>query len=137
MKLLDSIWRWLTSPRQALTAPRQAEMTLLDSVTLVRPDAQARVELYQGDLSAIPPAQATDVVVISASRGDYIESWSSLVGALGRKGLHLGRAAESKAVDLLKTNSCWLSQDVWSHGLNIRRLLCFEPSKVVNIAETV
>ncbi|HJT76899.1 MAG TPA: toll/interleukin-1 receptor domain-containing protein [Gemmataceae bacterium] len=107
-------------------------MKLLDSLTMHRPgDAPRKVELYRGDLTALEPGEAVDVLVVSAFRGDYRPTASSLIGAFHHKGhISVAELAEDKAVDLREYFSCWLSQDLTrSHpGCGFKRLLCFEPA---------
>lgn len=106
-------------------------MTLLDSLTVHRPgDAPRKVELHRGDLTALDPREAVDVVVVSAFRGDYTPTPSSLIGALHRnQKISVAHLAGQKAVDLRDHFSCWLSQDLMaSHPCcGLKRLLCFEP----------
>jgi TIR domain len=106
-------------------------MTLLDSLTVHRPgDAPRRVELHRGDLAALEPKEAVDVLVVSAFRGDYTPTPTSRIGALHRnRMISVARLAGQKAVDLRDYFSCWLSQDLTaSHpGCGLKRLLCFEP----------
>jgi hypothetical protein len=106
-------------------------LTLLDSLTVHRPgDAPRRVELHRGDLTALGPKEAVDVLVVSAFRGDYAPTPDSLIGALQRnRTISVARLAEQKAVDLRDYFSCWLSQDLTAGhpGCGFKRLLCFEP----------
>ena len=106
-------------------------MKLLDSLTVHRPgDAPRKVELYRGDLAALEPAEAVDVLVVSAFRGDYTPTSTSVIGALYRKQkLSVAALAREKAVDLRDHFSCWLSKDLTeSHpSCGFRRILCFEP----------
>jgi hypothetical protein len=105
-------------------------MKLLDSVTVHRPgDKPRKLELYRGDLTALEPPEAVDVLVVSAFRGDYAPIPGSLIGALHSKGISVAALAREKAVDLRDYFSCWLSQDVTERhpSCGFRRLLCFEP----------
>jgi hypothetical protein len=106
-------------------------MKLLDSLTVYRPgEARKKIELYRGDLSALEPAEAVDVLVVSAFRGMYIPSPPSLIGALHfNRGLSVEALARDKAVDLREYFSCWLSRDLSASHPNcgFRRILCFEP----------
>jgi hypothetical protein len=108
-------------------------MKLLDSLTVYRPgEGRKKIELYSGDLSALEPAEAVDVLVVSAFRGMYIPTPASLIGALHRnRGLSVEELARDKAVDLREYFSCWLSRDLSaSHpDCGFRRILCFEPQR--------
>src|SRR2546423_10649100 len=104
-------------------------MKLLETWT-VRPEPEPRrVELYLGDLAAIPNEQAVDLLVLSAFPNDYLPSRSSLIGALDRRGLSVQELATHKAADLRQAFSCWLSADLTNDhpDIGFRRLLCFEP----------
>jgi TIR domain len=106
-------------------------MKLLDSLTVYRPgDAPKQVELYRGDLSALEPGEAVDVLVVSAFRGNYYPSPVSMIGALLHKqGISVADLARDKAVDLRDYFSCWLSRDLTGAypRCGFKRLLCFEP----------
>ena len=109
----------------------RAMLTLLDSLTVHRPgDAPRRVELHRGDLTTLGPKEAVDVLVVSAFRGDYAPTRTSLIGALQRnRKISVDRLAREKAVDLRDYFSCWLSEDLTARcpGCGFKRLLCFEP----------
>jgi hypothetical protein len=106
-------------------------MKLLDSLTVHRPgDAPRKVELYRGDLTALGPDDAVDVLVISAFRGNYVPTSVSLIGALLRNlDISVAELARAKAVDLRDYFSCWLSDDLTGRrpSCGFERLLCFEP----------
>jgi hypothetical protein len=105
-------------------------MKLLDSLTVYRPGAAPKkIELYRGDLTALEPKEAVDVLVVSAFRGNYLPVWGSLIGALDRKGISVEELAQDKAVDLREYFSCWLSRDLSASypDCGFKRILCFEP----------
>jgi hypothetical protein len=113
-------------------------MTLLDSLTIHRPGgAPRKIELYRGDLAALEPSEAVDVLVVSAFRGIYYPIGSSLIGALDRRGISVEALAREKAVDLRDYFSCWLSGDLTGKhpGCGFKRLLCFEP--IADVSEVV
>ena len=103
-------------------------MKLIDSIE-VRGGQHKRVELYQGDLTALSKGNEFDLLVVSAFPDDYIPTCSSLIGALHRKGLSVANLATTKDVDLRESFSCWLSKEFTPEdpGLRFRRILCFEP----------
>ena len=103
-------------------------MKLLDSIR-IQGNGEKRVELYEGDLTEVEQVDEFDLLVISAFPNDYIPTPSSLIGALYRKGLSVGKLASDKDIDLREAYSCWLSKDLKPehHGLVFKRILCFEP----------
>ena len=103
-------------------------MKLLDSIE-VRGGQQKRIEIYQGDLTALSATEGFDLLVVSAFPGDYLPTSTSLIGALDRKGLSVETLAIIKDVDLRESFSCWLSREFTppDPGLRFRRILCFEP----------
>lgn len=102
-------------------------MNLLETI-FVRGNPDKRVELYQGDLTALEPDEAVDLLVVSAFPNDYIPTPTSLIGALFQKGLSVASLANTKAEDLRENFSCWLSQEIkpQTKELRFRRILCFE-----------
>jgi hypothetical protein len=108
-------------------------LSLLDTITVHRIGGPPRrIELRQGDLTDLGPADAVDVLVVSAAPDSYVPLPGSLVGALHARGLSVGDLARSR-IDLRQTFSCWLSQEIPSElqarGLRFKRLLCFEPPR--------
>jgi hypothetical protein len=105
-------------------------MRLLDTLTVSYQADERRVEIYEGDLTALTPAEAVDVLIVSAFPDDYVPTPGSLIGALDRKGVSVARLAQDKAADLRKEFSCWMSHDIVSQdpGIQFRRILCFEPA---------
>ena len=87
------------------------------------------IELRQGDLTALPKGEGSDMLVISAFPNDYVPTPSSLIGALSKKGISVDELAKHKVMDLRPFTSCWLSEEIQGRGadLGFKRLLCFEP----------
>lgn len=104
-------------------------MRLLDVHTIRHAGKPHYIELYHGDLAAIPREIAVDLLVVSAFEGDYTPTSSSLIGALHRRGINVGEMAAEKEFDLRETTSCWISQAISGEHPHVgfRRLLCFEP----------
>ena len=113
-------------------------MRILDALSLTFEGTERRIELLQGDLSAIPLEHRVDLLVVSAFPHDYTPTPSSLIGALNHKGVSVQALSRDKAVDLRSTASCWLSHPVESsEQLNFERILCFEPLVRGNPGEVV
>lgn len=116
-------------------------MNLLSQVDVHGTQGTASIQLLQGDLSAIPPDHATDILLMSAFPGDYTALPGSLILALQQKGLHIGDLAADKDTDLLAQLNCWLSKPLSEpdqQKFNFKRVLCFEPGdKIKEPRETV
>jgi hypothetical protein len=114
-------------------------MELLDTLTVAHASGPRHIRLYRGDLAAIPPAEAVDLLVISASPGDYVPTPRSLIGALDRRGISVRRLAEEKEADLRDAFSSWVSKDLSARhpDAGFRRILCFEPPARGRAAEVV
>lgn len=104
------------------------ETRLLDTIYIRGKDGK-RIELHQGDLTALSPKEAVDLLVVSAFPNDYTPTDTSLIGALYKKGLSVAELAQSKEKDLRRDFSCWLSHEISmsNQGLRFKRILCFEP----------
>jgi hypothetical protein len=104
-------------------------MRLIDMIEVQSGGVTRRIELLQGDLTAIPAEHAVDVLVVSAFPNDYVPTSTSLVGALLGKGVSVYDLAQNKAVDLRRAFSCWLSEEITpiDPGIRFNRVLCFEP----------
>lgn len=104
-------------------------MQVLSTIS-IHNKANTVIELLQGDLSALPAEHAADIVVISAYPGNYEPSPGSLVEALDKKGLSVGKLAEHKYCDLRSQLGCWLSDHLTAEQqaqFNFSHILCFEP----------
>ena len=103
-------------------------MELLDRLDVHQGAETKSIELYRGDLTD-GPDEAVDILVVSAFPDDYLPTWSSLICALWAKGVSVKDLSYTKAVDLRKTCSCWLSAPlaVKPPGIAFDRILCFEP----------
>ncbi len=104
-------------------------MKLLDSLTIQSSTGERRIELYQGDLTAMSPADAVDVLVVSAFPNNYMPTARTLIGALHAHGVSIRELARHKAIDLRENFSCWLSAPLAASdpGIQFERVLCFEP----------
>jgi hypothetical protein len=106
-------------------------MELLDTLTVHDGSTSKTIELYRGDLTFLKPDEGVDVLVVSAFPSDYSEVPGTLIGALADRGVSVWRLAARKAIDLRETHSCWLSRELEpsarGHGIEFKRLLCFEP----------
>ncbi len=100
-------------------------MQLIESIQVFSPAGQRTIEFYGGDLAALPPDHAVDVLVVSAFPSDYSPTPSSLIGELYQNGVNVGQLALAKAEDLRMDFGCWLSEVV--PDASFRRILCFEP----------
>jgi hypothetical protein len=97
------------------------------------------VRLYHGDLTAIPPAEAVDLLVLSAFPDDYTATPTSLIGALYRRGLSVFELARDKELDLRTPFSSWVSRDLSTRfpSVGFRRILCFETAQRVQPPQAV
>jgi 8-oxo-dGTP pyrophosphatase MutT (NUDIX family) len=104
-------------------------MRLLDRLSFTYRGSPRSITIYQGDLTAMPPSEAVDLLVVSALPDDYAPTPQSLVGALDRKGVSVEQLAQRKASDMRPNLACWLSEPVQAAdpGIQFQRILCFEP----------
>jgi hypothetical protein len=112
---------------RVLPLPDGGGIEVIDTLTVTHGQERRQIELCVGDLSAIPAQAAVDVLVISAFHS-YFPIPGTLIAALARRGVSVAQLAETKAVDLRRTCSCWISQEIpGGDELGFSRILCFEP----------
>jgi len=107
-------------------------MQLLDYIQVKTDKGFADIELYLGDLSAIPKEHKVDIVILSAFPNNYAPTPNTLIGSLDQKGLSVAKLAEDKDMDLRKTLWCWFSKELPREQMekfNFARVLCFEPER--------
>ncbi|WP_372365702.1 TIR domain-containing protein [Candidatus Uabimicrobium sp. HlEnr_7] len=115
-------------------------MKLMDSITVYHNSQPRYIELYHGDLTELSEEDAADMLVVSAFPGMYAPSTGTLIGALNKKNVSVGRLALDKEVDLRESFSCWISKEISQErcSVNFKRILCFEPRKNrTQIAEVI
>lgn len=77
--------------------------------------------IRQGDMCSLE--NEYDILVCSAFKGDYVPTYSSLIGSLyWNKNISVGKLAERPEIDL-RAMGCWLSRET---GTNFRRIACVE-----------
>lgn len=104
-------------------------MRLIDEIGVEHASRRSTIQLFIGDLAALPAGHAVDLLIVSAFPGSYKPTPTSLIGALERQaGVSVNALANDKAVDLRRHSSCWLSQEIRVPGIPFRRILCFEPA---------
>ena len=104
-------------------------MELLDTITVQQPNKTAEIQLFRGDLSAIPGEHEVDLLIVSAFPDDYTPTPGSVIGSLYEKGLSVAELAANKRTDLRKQLNCWLSQplnETEQNLMHFRQLICFE-----------
>ncbi len=88
-------------------------MRLLDSMTLQSASATHTIEIYEGDLTDMPPNLAVDLLIVSAFPNGYsVRNPNTLMSALYHQGIAVSQLAKNKAADLRDAFACWLSTDI-------------------------
>jgi hypothetical protein len=80
------------------------------------------VEVRLGDITE--QEFSIDVLVVSAFRGDYTPTDTSVIGALRRRGVDVQALADRPALDLRSTTGAWLSEPTGVSGIG--RVLCLD-----------
>jgi hypothetical protein len=112
-------------------------MELLDTITVQQPNKTAEIQLFMGDLSAIPGDNEVDLLIVSAFPDDYTPNPGSVIGSLYQRGLSVAELAANKLIDLRGQLNCWLSQplsETEQELMHFRQLICFEPHRNVTDA---
>lgn len=114
-------------------------MHQLDKLIITTGTEERAIELWQGDLTEIPPSEAVDVLVVSAFPSNYYPNRGTLIGALNQKGVSVESLSKNKQVDLRESCSCWLSNKIEAQDPSIQfsHILCFEPYILGNPADVV
>lgn len=115
-------------------------MKLLSQIIVHRQQNDATIQLLQGDLTAIPPEHAADILVVSAYPGSYEPYSKTLMAALYQKGVVVGELAKDKEIDLLSQLGCWLSKPLneeQQKQFHFKQILCFEPGNELHEDKTV
>lgn len=97
---------------------------------LVGTEGAATIQLLEGDLSAIPPEHAVDVLVLSAFPDNYEPVPGTVVASLYERGLDMREVAQLKEEDERTRLGCWLSKPMHpslADRFQFTRILCFEP----------
>ena len=105
-------------------------MVLLDYIQVKTSNGFADIELYHGDLSAIPEEHKVDIVILSAFPNDYTPTPGTLIGSFAAKGLSVEQLSKDKEMDLRKSLWCWFSKALnpaQQAQFNLQHILCFEP----------
>ena len=82
------------------------------------------IGLFQGDLTAMKPAETVQVLAISVLPGDYAPTPGSMLAALAAKGVSVAQLSQNKAADYRTQYGCWISQPIASQAFG--QILCFE-----------
>lgn len=115
-------------------------MRLMDSLSLQSSSATHTIEIYEGDLTDMPPHLAVDLLIVSAFPNSYgVRNPRTLMTALYNQGISVSQLAKNKTADLRDAFACWLSAEVkpTKAGIQFKRILCFEPPETTRAPEMV
>ncbi|XP_033108418.1 uncharacterized protein LOC117109994 [Anneissia japonica] len=105
-------------------------LIVADVIPVVTQLGTCDIELCFGDIAKLPVEEKVDVVVVSAFRGNYRATPTSLIGALKRSlDLGVGKLSLNKEEDLREIHHCWWTPVLPKH-LPFKRLMCFEAKHV-------
>ncbi len=102
----------------------------MELVSEIKLSGKKSLQLFKGDLTDIPDTHKVDFLILSAFQDNYSPTTTSLIGALFRKGLSVGKLSRDKDLDLRAYSHCWISKEV--KYPNVKRILCFEPEPISN-----
>ncbi|HVV72574.1 MAG TPA: hypothetical protein VHI52_13925, partial [Verrucomicrobiae bacterium] len=106
-------------------------LTVLSSLTIDHPGGGTRtLQLCQGDLSNMSPADQVNILVVSALPGDYSPSQGSLIGALYNKGVSVQQLSTNKAHCYEPVLPTWISQPITNPqpGIEFNQIMVYEPA---------
>ncbi|XP_033121102.1 uncharacterized protein LOC117120194 [Anneissia japonica] len=105
---------------------KMVSLIVADVIPVVTQLGTCDIELCFGDITKLPVEEKVDIVVVSAFRGDYSPTPTSLIGSLKLSlGLDVRRLAQNKEEDLREIHHCWWTSVLPKH-LPFKRLMCFE-----------
>lgn len=115
-------------------------MRLISEIVIERKQGDGVIQLLQGDMSAISPEYASDILAMSAFPNDYKALEGSLVYALAQKGFSVEAIAKEKEADLREQLNCWLSKPLPKKDqeqFNFKKILCFEPGEKIKEPDNI
>ncbi|XP_067680126.1 uncharacterized protein [Haliotis asinina] len=109
-----------------------------DSIQLKTALGTSEIQLLIGDITQLQQDEASDIIIVSATRGGYSHSArSTLIGALSQKlQINVGELSLDKELDLRTNFHCWVSKPL-PHNVPYRRLVCFERARETERRTTV
>jgi len=115
-------------PTPSSSAATELPEGLVQVLEVPTPSGSALIELHHGDITAMSPDDAVDVLIVSAFPDSYEPTEGSLIATLHGKGISVGALANAKQIDLREAFSCWLSTEVPDDipGIHFKQILCFE-----------
>nr|XP_054764463.1 uncharacterized protein LOC129271127 [Lytechinus pictus] len=97
-----------------------------NSIKVLTQNGVCQIDLCLGDITKLKKKDGVDVLIVSAFRGSYVESRTSVIGALSQSlNVSVASLAQDKEEDLRSLYSCWWSKPLPNH-LAFKRVLCFE-----------
>ena len=106
-------------------------LQVLSSVAIDHPGGGTRtLQLCQGDLTNMAPADQVNILVVSALPGDYSPTPGSLIGALNSKGVSVQQLSTNKAHNYEPVLPTWISQPITNPqpGIEFSQILVYEPA---------